>query len=52
MWRLTNENGQVSYLAVTEDQQISLGIDMNYEQHEVILDKPEEFKLLLRRITE
>lgn len=52
MWRITNENNQVSYLAVTEDQQLSLGTDMNYEQHEVILDKPEEFKLLLRRITE
>lgn len=52
MWRLTNESGRVSYMATTEDGEVSLGTDMNYEQHEIILDKPEEFKNLLRRITE
>lgn len=52
MWRLTNELGQVSYMAIAEDQQLSLGTEMNYELHEVNLDKLEEFKLLLRQITE
>ena len=52
MWRIINESGLISYLAITDDQVVSLGTDMNYELHEIILEKPEELKNLLRRITE